>query len=61
MADTGLDNGRNDNTMHPDFRGRIRAAHAWGRSGNWSDADIHINNSGVITYKGPRRTWLFNP
>ncbi|MCD6383929.1 MAG: S8 family serine peptidase, partial [Thermoplasmata archaeon] len=56
VADTGLDNGRNDNTMHPDFRGRIRAAHAWGRSGNWSDADIHINNSGVITYKGGHGT-----
>lgn len=56
VADTGLDNGRNDATMHPDFRGRIRAAHAWGRSGNWSDADIHINNSGVITYKGGHGT-----
>jgi PGF-pre-PGF domain-containing protein len=32
VADTGLDTGVNDNTMHADIRGRIAAIHAW-----WSE------------------------
>jgi len=40
VCDTGLDTG-NLATMHPDFTNRIRAAHALGRAGDWSDPDGH--------------------
>jgi PGF-pre-PGF domain-containing protein len=42
VADTGLDTGVNDNTMHADIRGRILALHAW-----WSvegDSGAEDNN-----------------
>ncbi len=42
VADTGLDTGVNDNTMHADVRGRIAAMHAW-----WSlygDSGAQDNN-----------------
>ncbi|MCK5773017.1 MAG: S8 family serine peptidase, partial [Thermoplasmata archaeon] len=55
VADTGLDTGSNS-TMHPDLSGRIIRAYAYGRTNNWSDPDIHINTSGVITYKGGHGT-----
>jgi hypothetical protein len=54
VADTGLDNGKNDSTMHPDFRGRIKDAQAWGRpgtgpdplrSGDWSDAALDTEDA----------------
>jgi len=41
IADTGLDTGVNS-TLHPDFRGRISSVYTYGRSGNWSDWDIHV-------------------
>jgi serine protease AprX len=41
VADTGLDNGKNDTTMHESFRGKISALYAWGRTGNSSDPNGH--------------------
>ena len=41
IADTGLDNGVNDATMHDDFEGRIVAIHALGRPGDASDIHNH--------------------
>ncbi|MDA8234576.1 MAG: S8 family serine peptidase [Clostridia bacterium] len=41
VADTGLDRGVNDNTMHPDFQGRIKALSALARAGDASDPDGH--------------------
>ncbi|MFW3146393.1 MAG: S8 family serine peptidase [Thermoplasmatota archaeon] len=57
VCDTGLDTGRNS-TMHPDLTGRIKAAYAYGRSGNWSDPDIHVwdSSSGSWSYKGGHGT-----
>ena len=40
VADTGLDTG-NTVSMHPDFTNRLRAAFAWGRTNDWSDAMGH--------------------
>ncbi len=44
-ADTGLDNGVNDATMHPDFTNRIKAAFALGLPGNWSDRDTYSHGT----------------
>lgn len=40
IADTGLDTGLRF-TISRDFRGRVVAAHAWGRAGDWSDPSGH--------------------
>jgi len=40
VADTGLDIGVSDSTLHPDFQGRIVEGQAWGR-GTWDDPDGH--------------------
>jgi hypothetical protein len=47
-ADTGIDTGANDDTLHPDLRGRIAVAKARGRPptgsgspGDWSDLSGH--------------------
>ncbi len=40
VADTGLDLGVDDATMHPDFQGRIIEGQAWGRA-TWDDPDGH--------------------
>jgi len=37
VCDTGLDNGRNDSTLHADFCGRLLKAYALGRTNDWSD------------------------
>lgn len=41
VADTGLDTGRNDSSMHEAFRGKITGLYAWGRTGNSSDPHGH--------------------
>ncbi|WP_100333128.1 S8 family serine peptidase [Bacillus alkalisoli] len=41
VADTGLDTGRNDSSMHDAFRGKITAIHALGRSNNANDPNGH--------------------
>ncbi|MHC4617830.1 MAG: S8 family serine peptidase [Planctomycetota bacterium] len=41
IADTGLDTGVNDATMHDDFEGRIVAIHTLGRVGDASDIHNH--------------------
>jgi serine protease AprX len=41
VADTGLDTGKNDTTMHESFRGKINAIYSWGRTGNASDPNGH--------------------
>ena len=41
IADTGLDTGVDDATMHDDFQGRIIALHALARPGDASDIDNH--------------------
>ena len=40
-ADSGLDTGTFGSGMNPDFKGRIAAAFALGRVGDWSDFDGH--------------------
>ncbi len=40
VCDTGLDTG-NLSTLHTDFAGRVKAAYALGRVGNWSDSNGH--------------------
>lgn len=41
IADTGLDTGLNDVTMHRDFQGRIKQIYALGRSNTANDPDGH--------------------
>ncbi|WP_223700918.1 S8 family serine peptidase [Sutcliffiella deserti] len=41
VADTGLDTGRNDSTMHEAFRGKITALYALGRTNNSNDPNGH--------------------
>lgn len=41
VTDTGLDNGRNDASLHPDFQGQVKALYAWGRSNDSSDSHGH--------------------
>lgn len=41
VADTGLDRGVLDSTLHPDFQGRVKSLIAIGRSGDASDPDGH--------------------
>ena len=36
FADTGLDNGANNDGIHPDFRGRIRTITSWPINDSWS-------------------------
>jgi subtilisin family serine protease len=58
-ADTGLDIG-NTNGIHPDFTGRIRAAFALGRPGNWNDTHSHgTHTAGSILGDGTASTGQF--
>ncbi|WP_170006413.1 S8 family serine peptidase [Bacillus fonticola] len=41
VADTGLDNGRNDSSIHEAFRGKIESLRAWGRPNDTSDPNGH--------------------
>nr|BAC82522.1 protease [Bacillus sp. KSM-9865] len=41
VADTGLDTGRNDSSMHEAFRGKITALYALGRTNNANDTNGH--------------------
>lgn len=41
VADTGLDTGINDSTMHESFQGKINAIYALGRTGNANDPNGH--------------------
>jgi subtilisin family serine protease len=41
VADTGLDTGRNDSSMHEAFRGKITALYALGRTNNANDPHGH--------------------
>jgi serine protease AprX len=41
VADTGLDTGVNDSSMHESFQGKITAIYAWGRPNNASDPNGH--------------------
>uniref|UniRef100_A0A182DWC7 Subtilase SubHal from Bacillus halmapalus n=2 Tax=Sutcliffiella halmapala TaxID=79882 RepID=A0A182DWC7_9BACI len=41
VADTGLDTGRNDSSMHEAFRGKITALYALGRTNNANDPNGH--------------------
>lgn len=55
-ADTGLDSGTNDSSMHPDFQGRIAAAFGWGRNG---DIAVHedapdLSTVGSVAYEAVR-------
>lgn len=60
VADTGLDNGQNNQTMSADFRGRIVAAYARARTNDWSDLHGHgthvcgsVLGSGVLSGANP--------
>ena len=50
VVDTGLDSGMNS-TLHQDFRGKVHRAYAYGRSGNWSDADIHVWDASTSSWE----------
>ncbi len=55
VADTGLDRGVNDSTMHLDFQGRIKAIYALGRTNNASDTHGHGTHvAGSILGSGAR-------
>ncbi|MFD1738892.1 S8 family serine peptidase [Bacillus salitolerans] len=41
VADTGLDRGTNDSTMHEAFQGHISSIYAWGRTNDASDPHGH--------------------
>lgn len=41
IADTGLDTGVDNSSMHPDFKGRIQSIYALGRTGDASDTHGH--------------------
>lgn len=55
VADTGLDIGVNDATLHPDFQGAVAAAYGLGfnRGGDWSDQHGHGTHvSGSVLGRG---------
>jgi len=55
VADTGLDMGVNDPTLHPDFQGAVAAAYGLGfnRGGDWSDQHGHGTHvSGSVLGRG---------
>ncbi|HEY3367600.1 MAG TPA: S8 family serine peptidase [Symbiobacteriaceae bacterium] len=41
ISDTGLDNGKNDSSLHPDFQGQVKQLTALGRPGDASDTMGH--------------------
>lgn len=41
VTDTGLDTGKNDKSMHPDFQGQIKALYALGKPNDASDTLAH--------------------
>ncbi len=41
VADTGLDTGKTDSSMHPDFQGQIKQIYTLGRQGDASDTNGH--------------------
>jgi subtilisin family serine protease len=53
VADTGLDTGVNDATMHDDFEGRITAIHSWPIPASWwSDMDNTSWDDGAADFDG---------
>ncbi|MCA1032141.1 S8 family serine peptidase [Bacillus timonensis] len=66
VADTGLDTGKNDASMHEAFRGRITSIHALGRTNNANDTNghgTHVAGSvlGDASFKGmaPKANLVF--
>ncbi len=60
VADTGLDRGKNDSTMHLDFQGRIKSIFALGRTNNASDPHGHGTHvAGSILGTGARSNGSF--
>ncbi|CAG9621573.1 S8 family serine peptidase [Sutcliffiella rhizosphaerae] len=54
VADTGLDTGRNDSSMHEAFRGKITALYALGRTNNSNDPNGHGTHvAGSVLGNGP--------
>lgn len=41
ITDTGLDTGKNDSSLHPDFQGQVKAIYALGKPGDASDTLAH--------------------
>ena len=41
VADTGLDSGKLDESLHPDFKGQVLRTYALGRENDWSDQQGH--------------------
>jgi subtilisin family serine protease len=59
-ADTGLDVGTTGAAMHDDFEGRIAAAYALGRVGDWSDPQGHgTHTAGTILGNGAKSGGLY--
>lgn len=55
VADTGLDTGKNNSSMHQDFQGRIKAIYSWGRPNDASDTHGHGTHvAGSILGDGAR-------
>lgn len=55
IADSGLDTGKNDSSMHLDFQGRIKALYALGRTNDASDPEGHGTHvAGSVLGSGAR-------
>ncbi|MFZ3590900.1 S8 family serine peptidase [Bacillus sp. DJP31] len=67
VADTGLDTGKNDSTMHEAFRGHISNIYAWGRTNNSNDPNGHgthvagsvLGNGTLSKGMAPRANLIF--
>lgn len=60
VADTGLDRGVNNSTMHLDFQGRIQAIYALGRTNDASDPNGHGTHvAGSVLGDGARSNGSF--
>lgn len=60
ITDTGLDTGKNDSRLHPDFQGQVKAIYALGKPGDASDTLAHGTHvAGSVLGTGAASDGLF--